>query len=404
MRFIINKLWQFKLPVTLISIIALALVVGPHLPVQVQSFLHFLSLTVEKFLLFALPFIIFSLILSSLVHLKGGGALKLVLVLLPLMCLSNYIAIWIAYFAGDVIVRNADLMVLTEISTRNLEPTWHFSFPHWLTAPQAMIAAVIFAFLSSKYFPRQGQKISQILSKITVFILNKIILPALPLMILGIVIKMQYDGILHDMAQGYAFIFMTVALLQITYIVATYFLINKFKIKDTLTNLKNMFPALITAFSTMSSAITMPLTLIATRKNVHDPDVVNFVIPSTVNFHLIGDCLAMPIFSLAIMYSFGYEFPTFSQYLIFSIYYLLARFSAAGIPGGGALILMPLLDSQFHFTSNMLGLIPTMNLVFDPMITAMNVLANGAFAILFYKTYRNLKNVERENPRTQAVL
>lgn len=391
MRYIINKIWQFKLPVMLMAIIIFAAAVGPQLPLKVQSFLYFLALTFQKSLLFVLPFIIFSLILSSLVHLKGG-AVKLILILIPMLCISNFVAIWIAYFAGNVIVQNADLSLLASSTTRDLQPLWNIEFPTWITSQTAMLLAVIVSFISTAFFQEQGQRVANFLNKITVFILNKIVLPLLPVMILGYVIKMQYDDILEDLVHNYAYIFFTVALLQVGYIVAVYIIVNKFKTSAWLANLKNMFPPLITAFSTMSSAVTMPLTLIATRKNVHDPDVVNFVIPSTVNFHLIGDCLAMPVFFMAIMVSFGYELPSLSHYFVFSLYYVVARFSAAGIPGGGALILMPLLVSQFNFTPTMLGLIPILNLVFDPMITAMNVLANGVFAIIFGKIYHMCKS------------
>lgn len=387
MRYIINKIWQFKLPVTLVAIIVFAATVGPFLSVKLQSFLYFLSLTFKELLMFALPFIIFSLILSSIVHLKGG-ALKLIMVLLPMIFISNFISIWIGYGAGSVIVQKANLSDLTSLSTKDLQPLWNFALPRLVSSSTAMILAVIMGLLSTAYFPAQGQRIATRLNRITAFILNQLVLPLLPVMILGIVIKMQHDDMLEELIQNYAYIFFTVAVLIFAYIIALYIFVNKFKTSVWVTNLKNMFPPLITAFSTLSSAITMPLTLIATRKNVHDPDVVNFVIPSTVNFHLIGDCIAMPIFFMAIMVSFGYGMPTPSQYFVFSLYYSLARFSAAGIPGGGALILMPLLDTQFNFSQDMLGLVPILNLMFDPVITATNVLGNGVFAILFAKIYR----------------
>jgi Na+/H+-dicarboxylate symporter len=310
-----------------------------------------------------------------------------------MIVVSNFLAIWIGYFAGQYIVQNSEMSVLSEITSRSLEPLWHFSLKPWVSSQAAMICAVIAGFVSTAFFQVQGQKMATICSKVTAFILNKLVLPTLPLMILGIVIKMQYDDILETMAYNYAYIFATVAALQLVYITSWYIIANKLK-STWITNIKNMFPALITAFSTMSSAVTMPLTLIATRKNVHDPDVVNFVIPSTVNFHLIGDCLAMPVFFMAIMMSFGYAQPTLAEYFTFSIFYSIARFSGAGIPGGGALILMPLLESQFNFTSDMLKLIPTLNLIYDPMITAMNVMANGAFAIVFAKIYHMIRKPE----------
>jgi Na+/H+-dicarboxylate symporter len=390
MRIIINKIWQFKLPVMLVMIMLFAFWVGPHLSITVQSFLYFLSEAFKKLLSFVLPFIIFSLILASIVHIKAG-AIRLILLLIPLILISNYASMWIAYLAGDIIVKNAEMTLLTNVTTKSLEPLWNFNLPSLISSEYAMIAAVLLGLLSTAYFPVQGKRVAAVLSKITAFILNKLVLPLLPVFILGIVIKMQYDDILEEMIYNYARIFALVAAVQVIYIVGLYFVVSKFRPMVCLNYLKNMFPPLITAFSTMSSAITMPLTLIATRKNVHDPDVVNFVIPSTVSFHTIGDIIAMPILFMAIMLSFGFDMPTIPQYFMFSLYYSLARFSSASIPGGGGLILIPLLESHFHFTTDMLGLTTTLNLMFDPMITAMNVLGNGVFAIVFAKIYHVIR-------------
>ncbi len=395
MRVIVNKLWQFRLPVMLVAIIIFAAGVGPFMSTHVQSFLYAVSLTLKELLVFVLPLIVFSLILSSIVHLKHG-AVRLILLLLPLMCLSNLISIWIGYVAGDVIIHRAGLSVVADISTRSLDPLWDLVLPEWLSCKYAMLLAMGVGLLSSAYFVEPGQMIANRLNKVTVFILNKLVVPLLPIMILGFVIKMQYDDILEELIHNYAYIFATVALLQVAYILAWYVVLAKFKTGVWLNYLKNMFPPFLTAFSTLSSAATMPFTLIGTRKNVHDPDVVNFVIPSTVNFHLIGDCIAMPIFAMAIMLSFGYQLPSVSEYLVFSLYYMLARFSVAGIPGGGAIVIWPLLKSQFGFTSDMLALVQTLNLMFDPMITAMNVMGNGAFAILFNKIYHCTKRTQSQ--------
>lgn len=386
MRIIFNKLWQFKLPLILLAIIVFGIAVGPLLPVAVQSFLYAISLSLKELLVFVLPFIVFSLILTSIVHQKQG-AVRLILLLIPLMCLSNLIATLIAYFAGDAIVHKAGLKLVTDQAAKTLIPTWDLILPIWISTKYAMISAMGFGLLCSFYLVEPGQRIANTLHKITVFILNKLVIPLLPFMILGFVVKMQYEDILDTIADNYAYIFSMIALLQVCYILPWYIILAKFKTSVWLNYFKNMIPPFITGFSTLSSAATMPFTLIATRKNLHDPDVADFVIPSTVNIHLIGDCLSMPILAMALMVSFGYKFPSFSEYFIFSLYYVVARFGAVGIPGGGAIILWPLLISQFGFTSDMLALTHTLNLVFDPVITAMNIVANGAFAILFNKLY-----------------
>ncbi len=386
MRTIMNKLWQFKLPLTLLAIILFAVLVGPSLPDSLQSMLYAISLTLKELLVFALPFIVFSLLLTSIVHLKQG-AIKLILLLIPMICISNFISAWIAYFAGISILQKASITVVTEIATRQLVPTWDLQLPIWISVKLAMGFAVLLGLLSSAFFLETGQKIANFCNGITVFILNKLVIPLLPFMILGFVVKMQYEDVLTTLMQNYAYIFGMVAIVQFVYIVPWYVVLSKFRLNASLNYIKNMVPPFITGFSTLSSAAALPFTLIGARKNSRDEDVVNFVIPSTVNFHLIGDCIAMPIFAMALMVSFGYALPTPQQYLIFSLYYVINRFSAAGIPGGGSIVIWPLLISQFGFTADMLALVHTLNLVYDSMITATNILGNGAFAILFEKIY-----------------
>ncbi len=408
MRVIINKLWQFKLPLMLVAIILLGYMVGPFLPLAVKQFLLFISQAFIESLLFVLPVIVFSLILTSIVHLKGG-VLRLLLILIPLICISNFVAMWVSYGVGNFLVQNANLASLaTSPDVQVLTPTWAFKLPRWLPISYSLLIAVVFGLISNAFFPERGQRIAAFMQHITVFILNKIVMPLLPLMILGMVIQMQYDGILEDLVHNYAYIFACVGALQVVYVLFCYMLVNKFN-PIWIENVKNMLPPFITGFSTMSSAVTMPLTLIATRKNVHDPDIVNFVIPGTVNFHLMGDCLAMPIFALGVMVSFGYPLPGVAEYFTFTLFYVIARFGGAGIPGGGALILMPLLERHFGFTGSMLALIPTLNLAFDSMITGMNIMGNGAFAILFNKIFHWTKGTtpatapETPVPQTQQA-
>ncbi|HSX19806.1 MAG TPA: hypothetical protein VLG38_01625, partial [Gammaproteobacteria bacterium] len=196
MRIIINKLWQFKLPLTLLAIILFAIWVGPLLPDSMQSLLYAISLTLKELLIFSLPFIVFSLLLNSLVHMKQG-AIRLIVLLIPLMCISNFIATWIAYFAGDVILHKANLSVVTEIATKELHPTWDLNFPPLVGPLYAILLAVLLG-LSTAIKPLQDSRfvlyvlaIARVCNKITIFILNRIVLPLLPLMILGFVVKMQ---------------------------------------------------------------------------------------------------------------------------------------------------------------------------------------------------------------------
>ena len=140
----------------------------------------------------------------------------------------------------------------------------------------------------------------------------------------------------------------------------------------------------------MSSAAAIPTTIEGTEKNLANKNIAKFVVPATANMHLLGDCFAIPIIGLALMVSFGYGFPSLSQYLIFTLYGVLAKFAAAGIPGGSALIFVPLFESIFGFSAQMSAAVLTIYFLFDPVATSSNVFGHGMFAILFEKIYCKL--------------
>ena len=98
----------------------------------------------------------------------------------------------------------------------------------------------------------------------------------------------------------------------------------------------------------------------------------------TASIHLIGDCIAIPCFAFAILKSYGYPAPTFYTYLIFTIYFVIAKFSVAAVPGGGILVMLPVLEQHLGFNAEMLSLITALYILFDPVITSANIIGNGA--------------------------
>jgi Na+/H+-dicarboxylate symporter len=202
----------------------------------------------------------------------------------------------------------------------------------------------------------------------------------IPLFVAGFVVELQEDGVISTIAKDYTVIFAVIAMAQGTYLLLAYFLINKANFQQFINSLKNMLPAAISGFSTMSSAASMPLMIIGAENNSKNKDLANAVIPATVNIHLVGDCFATPIFAYAILKSYGLAEPSLWQYLIFVFYFVLAKFSVAAIPGGGILVMLPILEEHLGFNSHMLSLITALYILFDPVITCANVLGNGAFA------------------------
>nr|WP_269077747.1 cation:dicarboxylase symporter family transporter [Rickettsia felis] len=65
----------------------------------------------------------------------------------------------------------------------------------------------------------------------------------------------------------------------------------------------------------------------------------------------------------------------------------MAKFSVAAIPGGGIIVMLPILEQYLGFNTNMMSLITALYILFDPVITCANVLGNSAFVKLIDNIY-----------------
>ena len=135
----------------------------------------------------------------------------------------------------------------------------------------------------------------------------------------------------------------------------------------------------------MSSALAMPVTISATEKNLSTPTFAHLAIPSTVNVHLLGDSLGVPILGFAVLLFWGQPFPDFISYLGFVFFFCLAKFSTAAVPGGGIFVLLPVLKEYLGLNDQMIAFAQVLYLLQDPLLTSANVMGNGAFALILHR-------------------
>jgi Na+/H+-dicarboxylate symporter len=145
--------------------------------------------------------------------------------------------------------------------------------------------------------------------------------------------------------------------------------------------IKNVVPAMVTAFGSASSAAALPLSIQAAEKNLKKKPNAGVIVPSIVNIHLVGDCFFIPLIAITVMTSLGMEFPPLRSYLIFAAHFMLAKFAVAAVPGGGVLVMIPVLQTYLGLSSDMLALVTAIYILFDPLITTCNVAGNACFAI-----------------------
>ncbi len=373
-----------NMPFILLAIIISIVLLGNWIPLSIQSYLYAASLTIKSLIALVLPFVIFGLLFKTTVQFAEKAS-KLVLLILGLICCSNFVSTMFSYSVG-VFAYQFDLSMSFPDESTNLLPAWNFAFPKLLGNDHGMFAGIILGALLGRLTPSFAKQTAIKLEQAITVILKGILF-VIPLFITGFVVKMNHDQIMSYILRNYSFVFILIASAVLSYIVFLYLCANKFHIRKTVESIKNMLPAAIAGFGSMSSAAAMPLTLLGAEKNAQNPDLARSVIPMTVNIHLIGDCFAIPIFAFAVLNTFGAAEPAFTSYLIFAAFFVLAKFSVAAVPGGGILVMLPILETYLGFNAEMLSLITALYILFDPVITCANILGNGAFAMGIDKFY-----------------
>ncbi len=371
-----------KMPFILLFEIFAISFLTPFMPLILQKVLFATSLTIKSGIVFLLPFVIFGLLFKTMVGL-ARKATFIILFILFMVCTSNATTTFLSHYVGEGIFQ-LNMSILAPQTLTGLVPLWTFTLPKLIANDKAMLAGIALGIILGNLYPAFSQSIANQFDKIINKLLSFIIY-IIPVFIAGFVVKLQSDGVIATLAKDYTKIFSIIALSQFCYIFMIYFALNHFKFSNTIQSIKNMLPALIAGFSTMSSAAAMPFTIAGVKRNTKNKDLGSSIIPVTVNIHLVGDCIAIPILAYAVIKSFGLNEPSLMSYLIFVFYFVLAKFSVAAIPGGGILVMLPILENYLGFNGEMLSLITALYILFDPVITSANVLGNGAFALLIDK-------------------
>jgi Na+/H+-dicarboxylate symporter len=245
----------------------------------------------------------------------------------------------------------------------------------------AIVLGVFFSYKKNTYIENFIQKLKTYIE----LIFNKIFIPFLPLYVLGFLLKLSYENTFYLLVKSYGPTFLLIFFSQIIYLMIMYFAVSGFNFKKALLAFKNAVPSYLTAFGTMSSTAAIPVTIKSAEKNTNNSPLAHLGIPIMANVHLVGDAFSTPILSLVTMNIFLGHMPGLNLYLLFVFYFCIAMLATSGVPGGGIIVVIPLLKSIFGFTPEMIGVIMALYLLQDSFGTASNVMGDGALTIFVHK-------------------
>ncbi|MGP1993951.1 dicarboxylate/amino acid:cation symporter [Zobellia laminariae] len=164
--------------------------------------------------------------------------------------------------------------------------------------------------------------------------------------------------------------------------------------------LKEMSPAQLLAFSTSSSAATLPVTMERVEEHIGvDKEVSSFVLPVGATINMDGTSLYQGVAAVFIAQALGFDL-SFSGQLTIVLTALLASIGSAAVPGAGMVMLVIVLEAIGFPQDKLaigLALIFAVDRPLDMLRTVVNVTGDACVAMMVAKSVGKLGKPHVQN-------
>ena len=376
--------------VWVLAAIVLALVLGSvriggnHLlPVGVGRVFATFSDLFSQFLTFSIPLIIVGLVTPAIADL-GRGAGKWLGITAALAYTSTLFSGFITYLVcAQVFPRLLASTSLGDVEKPGSALESYFTVE--MPAPLEVMTALLLSFvlgIGLGMIPRGVLRKGFIeFRAIITKLIERIIIPLLPLHIFGIFLNLTYTGEALAVVKTLLRVVVVVLLLEVVILGVQYCVAGAYGRKNPVRALATMLPAYLTALGTSSSAATIPVTLRQTRRNGVSGAVASFTVPLCATIHLAGSTSKIFAFAYAISLTQGVSISA-PQWVGFVFMLGITMVAAPGVPGGAIVAAAGLLSSMLGFDKQQVDLMVATYIALDSFGTATNVTGDGAIAII----------------------
>ncbi|MDR1982811.1 MAG: dicarboxylate/amino acid:cation symporter [Holosporaceae bacterium] len=361
-----------------------------NLEPSVIRFFLTVSVCLRELLVFVLPFLLFSFVAVALSAIPREG-MFFVVGLMVVVSISNFLNILISGGVGFFILSGMEPHPISE-SKLIFSPFFELNLPHVAETIHALFAGIIVGFVNSIYPNKRVSFIIHFLHDCVLKFMKKFFVPLLPVFVGGFLLKLFSEGRMTGFVEQNTKICIMMCGFLWCYLVLWLLAAASFRLNRAVEIFKTAFPAIVTAFSTMSSAAALPLSLVAAEKNTRDKVLADAVMPLTMNFHMVGDTIVVPIMAMIVMLTFDHPLPSLLNFIMFGVFFVLNKFAGGGVPSGTIMVTVPVLREYLGFDDSMIAFIIAFYGIMDPIATSGNVSANNFFVIIFQKIRKGIKS------------
>ncbi|MGC8231070.1 dicarboxylate/amino acid:cation symporter [Pseudobacillus badius] len=374
------------LPRIIVAIIA-GIIAGTFAPDAFIRILATFNGLFGNFLGFVIPLIIIGFIAPGIGSIGKGAGKLLGMTTLIAYC-STIIAGLVAFFTAKAIypsiLSNQAAKAFENPEKALLEPFFSVEMTPIMGVMSALLLAFALGLGMAAIKGDTLQKAMDEFRQIIEIIIEKIIIPLLPIHILGIFANMTQGGQVSAIMSVFAKVFIMIIILHILYLCVQYTAAGTIRKQSPLRMLKTMLPAYFTALGTQSSASTIPVTLEKTKQMGVKGRIADFSVPLLATIHLSGSTITLVSCSMAVMLLQG-EAYSFASMLPFILMLGVTMIAAPGVPGGAVMAALGLLKTMLGFDATMVSLMIALYLAQDSFGTACNVTGDGALTAIVDK-------------------
>ena len=268
------------LPRILLSIV-LGIGFGMFLPMWCVRLFATFNALFSELLGFVIPLIILGLVSVAIADF-GGKAGKMLLITAALAYGFTVLSGLFSYLVADLsfpLLIKPGALAEELANVDKVQPYMSMSIPPLMGVMTALVLSFVLGIGMAAINSKGLKGVMDDFQDIVVMLIEKCIIPLLPLYIFGIFMVMTAEGQVTTVLFSFLKVIGIIFLVHIAVLLIQYGIAGIVVKKNPLRLLWNMLPAYFTALGTMSSAATIPVTLEQAKRNGVRPETAGFVIP-----------------------------------------------------------------------------------------------------------------------------
>ena len=382
----------------LIIAIILGILIGRYAPLWLCRTVVTASGLFGTFLKFVIPLLILAFVTMGIADLSQGAG-KLLLITVAISYASTLLGGSVSFLVSRSLFpsfMNAEALEKIAATAENSVPGFFsIDIPPVLDTLSAVVLAFMLGLCLSAL---KGKTIGMTLynaikdfNGIVDTVLNKAVVPLLPLFICGTFVDMTRSGKTFTILGILWKVFLTVIIMHLVFIVFQFIVAGAISGKNPFVLLKNQIPGYTTALGTQSSAATIPVNLKCAEADGVCEEIRNFVVPLCANIHMCGSMITITACSTAVCLM--NQIPISLHTVVPFILTLgVAMVASPGAPGGAIMTALPFLYMIFGKEAGdpngpICAIMVALYITQDSFGTACNISGDNAIGVIIDKIY-----------------